>query len=176
MKRILKILDDKLEPFLINILFVSFTVIILIEVFRRYVLNSPSDWAEELARYMFVYMIYLAAAWAVKTGSHLRIDILLLKMPPGRRIYFETFADACFVICAIAIITYSLQIMKMQLEMGTLAQSRFLMDLKFNMAFAYASLPLGWGLTVIRLIQREVRMWRTYLQTGKLEQIIRMGE
>lgn len=146
------------------------------EVFRRYALNSPSDWSEELARYIFVYMIYLAAAWAVKTGSHLRIDILLLKMSTGRRIYFETFADVCFVICSLAIITYSLPIMKIQLEMGTLAQSRTLMDLKFNMAYAYASVPLGWSLVIIRLIQREVKIWKTYLQTGKLEQIIRVGE
>lgn len=39
------------------------TALILLQVFFRYVLNSPLVWAEELARLNMIWMAFLGAAW-----------------------------------------------------------------------------------------------------------------
>lgn len=167
---------DNLEEYLIVALFSAFTIIILLEVFRRYVFNASSDWGEEVARYLFVYLVYLSASAAVKRRSHLRIEILRRLMGPRLKFAVDLFSDFCFMLTAILIIYFSAGIIKMQLENNTLAQSRTLIALKFNMAYAYFALPLGWGLMFLRLIQRFLVTIKSFLNGEYGDVSVRVGE
>ena len=53
-------------------------VIVLYDVFRRYVLNDPTIWAFDLASILLVYIIFLGLALALQDGSHVEVDIFLL--------------------------------------------------------------------------------------------------
>ena len=53
-------------------------VIVLYDVFRRYVLNDPTIWAFDLASILLVYIIFLGLALALQDGSHVAVDIFLL--------------------------------------------------------------------------------------------------
>lgn len=59
------------------------TLITLAQVFSRYVLNSSLIWGEELTRFLYVWLLLIAAAGA----SHMRIGLLAdnprLKQPLG---------------------------------------------------------------------------------------------
>jgi len=56
------------------------TIIIGVEVFRRYVLGASSTWGEETAIYAFVWMTYIAAAHRVRGRKHLSVELLRNKM------------------------------------------------------------------------------------------------
>lgn len=51
-------------------------IVISLQVFFRYVLNSSLDWGEELPRLCFVFVILLAIPLGIKRGSHVGIDFL----------------------------------------------------------------------------------------------------
>lgn len=57
---------------------VVMTVIVLYDVFRRYVLNDPTIWAFDIASVLLVYIIFLGLALALQDGSHVAVDIFLL--------------------------------------------------------------------------------------------------
>jgi TRAP-type C4-dicarboxylate transport system permease small subunit len=51
-------------------------VIIVCQVFFRYVIAYSLDWPEELGRYLFIISVYLGAAYAERYDKHLAITIL----------------------------------------------------------------------------------------------------
>lgn len=51
------------------------TVIIMWQVFARYVLNASPSWSEQLALYLMVWTVLLAAAAGVREGFHIRITV-----------------------------------------------------------------------------------------------------
>lgn len=59
------------------LLLVAVTVSVCLEVFMRYVLNSPLTWVVELSEYALLYICFLGASWALRNGTHIRIDIFL---------------------------------------------------------------------------------------------------
>ncbi|NHF72323.1 TRAP transporter small permease [Paracoccus xiamenensis] len=57
-------------------------VVILVQVFCRYVLNSALPWPEEAARFLMLWMTGLAAPAVYRRGGFVAIDMLDLALPP----------------------------------------------------------------------------------------------
>lgn len=57
------------------------TVIIFTLVITRYFLSYSMPWAEELTRYLMVWMALLSSAALIQLESHLKFDILITKLP-----------------------------------------------------------------------------------------------
>jgi len=49
---------------------------ITVDVFMRYALGSPTIWITEVSTYLFLYVIYLATAYALQQGMHIRVTFL----------------------------------------------------------------------------------------------------
>ncbi len=101
---LLRILD-RLEETLIATLIGAATVVIFVAVAHRYTTdfvvsyrNLPGamaaykflagihlSWAQELCIYMFVWMAKFGAAYGVRTGIHVGVDVLVLQLPPKWR-------------------------------------------------------------------------------------------
>lgn len=64
-------------------------LVILGSVFFRYVLNSPIIWSEELAKFLLVWMVFLAASTSVRHWDNLRVTFLLEAMPPAVEKFIE---------------------------------------------------------------------------------------
>ncbi len=60
----LKKLDDHFEEALIVLLMAAMTVLIVVQIFMRYVVQESLTWSEELARYIFVWATYLGVPTA----------------------------------------------------------------------------------------------------------------
>ena len=54
----------------------AMTLVILYQVFMRYVLNDPPTWSEEIARFMMVWMTFLVAPLAYRHGMNVAIETL----------------------------------------------------------------------------------------------------
>lgn len=57
----------------------------LLVIVGRYVFDWSASWANELITYSFAGLFLLAAASALKSDAHVRVDILREKMSPTRR-------------------------------------------------------------------------------------------
>lgn len=60
-------------------------VVVGTQVALRYGLNSSLDWADEIARLAFVWSIFLAIALAIRTGSHIGVEIIVARLPAALR-------------------------------------------------------------------------------------------
>ncbi len=56
------------------------TLIVLLQVFCRYVLNAPLSWPEEAARYLMVWMTFLVAPFAYREGLLIRLETLTRRL------------------------------------------------------------------------------------------------
>ncbi|MEJ2167223.1 MAG: TRAP transporter small permease subunit, partial [Desulfobacterales bacterium] len=73
----LKKLDANGERWLLLPIYALIVITIFVEVFRRFVLSYSSIWAEEIARYAFIYVSWIGASAAIKERAHIRIDVIL---------------------------------------------------------------------------------------------------
>src|SRR3954469_6691952 len=68
-------------------LLASYFVLVLLQVFFRYVLNESLFWAEELVRGAMLWGIMLSTARVGAPRGHIRVEVLELMLPPrGRRV------------------------------------------------------------------------------------------
>src|ERR1700689_5818577 len=93
MKLALKVLDQ-LEEWLIALLIAGATLVIFVAVlyrhagkipipaFQDWLLTVDMSWAQELCIYMFVWMAKFGAAYGVRTGIHVGVDVLGHRLNP----------------------------------------------------------------------------------------------
>ncbi|GAB5456973.1 MAG: TRAP transporter small permease [Henriciella sp.] len=53
----------------------AMTLIILWQVFARYILNSSPSWSEQLSLYILVWTVMLSSAAGIREGFHIRISV-----------------------------------------------------------------------------------------------------
>ena len=63
------------EKIVLTFCTIVLVIAIFIQVVCRYILLISTPWAEELARYLFVWMAYLGGGYALHTGGQIEIDI-----------------------------------------------------------------------------------------------------
>ncbi|MES0867794.1 TRAP transporter small permease [Pseudovibrio sp. SCP19] len=56
---------------------VIMTSIVLLQVFFRYILNSPISWTDEASRFLMIYMTYLALPVIYLTGKNIAMTFVL---------------------------------------------------------------------------------------------------
>ena len=70
----MKFLNEHLEACFIVPLMFLMSIIIFVQVVMRYVFHSSLTWSEEMARYLFVWLVYFSVAYTAKKEAHIRID------------------------------------------------------------------------------------------------------
>lgn len=80
-----KSLTDRLEERLISGILGIMTLLTFANVVVRYGFNTNILWALELTVFLFGWLVLLGAAYAVKTGSHLGVDIIVNLLPRTQR-------------------------------------------------------------------------------------------
>ena len=94
------------------ILAVSVFVMVIIMVYQvilRYVFSNPNAWSEELARYLFILNVMLAAAIAVRRNSHMQIDILINLFSERVKHIFTIIGVALMILTSIEVILKSVE-------------------------------------------------------------------
>lgn len=64
-----------------TVAFIVMVVCLLMEVAARDILKVPAVWTEELAGFLFLWVIFLGAARAAHLGQHIRVEFLLDRVP-----------------------------------------------------------------------------------------------
>ena len=63
----------------------SMALLVAVQVFCRYILNSSLFWSEELARYMLVWLSFLGATVAYYRHLHPGVDALTARISPAKQ-------------------------------------------------------------------------------------------
>jgi TRAP-type mannitol/chloroaromatic compound transport system permease small subunit len=103
--RVTKIID-KISDFtgvFIALWTITAVVAYAYEVLMRYVFNMPTIWVHEASFLLFGMQYLMTGAYALLHGSHVRVDILYVKLPPRGRAGMDIFTSVFFFIFAIAL-------------------------------------------------------------------------
>src|SRR5690606_38063623 len=83
MQAIVRIIDqiNKVIMLLIGLFAILMSIVIIFQVFSRYVLDYSLTWSEELARYLMVWSIFLGAALALRKKSLIAVEVISENLP-----------------------------------------------------------------------------------------------
>ncbi len=84
------ILPRMLEIFMVVILTIM-VVLVFGNVVARYVFDAAITWAEEVARFLFVWLTFVGSTFAVYKGLHLGIDMVVTRLAHRPRVVAEIF-------------------------------------------------------------------------------------
>ncbi|MGO4886650.1 TRAP transporter small permease [Anaerobacillus sp. MEB173] len=138
---------DRFEEIVSSILLSATVILITLQVFNRYVLSNSLTWSEELARYLFIWSIYLGVSYAVKEGRHLEISFLKTFFPFIIQKVITVIASLLTLLFCIYCVYYGIQLSSFIMGTGQTSPA-----LKLPMYIVYAAVPVGMGLMGIRTI------------------------
>ncbi|MCX7779448.1 MAG: TRAP transporter small permease [Negativicutes bacterium] len=75
-------LVEKLFSAVMAVFLALMGIFIFGNVFLRYFFNSGITWAEEMSRFLFVWIVFMGAIGALKDNNHLGFTSLVQKLPP----------------------------------------------------------------------------------------------
>lgn len=150
--KILKMLDQHLERWLCLMFYVMVVMVLSLEVIQRFVLQFSTIWGEEIARYSFIYLAWIGAAFAVKDRAHLRIDVIVNGLPNRAKAAFYVIADLFALGLACFAFYLSLHPIQTSLKFGSVTAG-----LRVPFWIFLFAIPVGFGLIVIRLLQSLVK-------------------
>lgn len=148
MQNFLRQIDKNGERWLLLALYIYIVTIIFVEVVRRFVLQYSSIWGEETARYAFIYLVWIAAASAVRDRAHIRIDVLLTFLPPKVRTAFFLLGDLLMAAFAILVFYYSVGAFWKAIEFSSVTEG-----LRVTRSWVLFAVPFGFALLLFRVCQ-----------------------
>ena len=156
MNKVVSILDSLLSKFCI-FLTVILVACIVWQVFSRYVLSTPSTVTDEMARFLFIWVGLMGAAYTLGQKKHLAMDFLLMSLEGRSKASLQFIIDlACVFFAGVVMLYGGGTLMEKTLSVGQLSPA-----LGVQMGLIYLALPLS-GFFMLAYLLRD--LWAS-LQT-----------
>lgn len=89
---------------------ISLTIIMFLivgaNVFSRFVLNNSLGWADELSRFIFIWISFLGAVMAYGSDDHVGLNFVIAKIPSAKIQNLINIITDILIMLVLAIITY----------------------------------------------------------------------
>lgn len=137
-------LDTGMSAVLIGLMSVM-AVNVLWQVFSRYILDAPSSFTEELARYLMIWLGLLGAAYVSGQGGHVAIDVVRRRFSEkGRRRMARIASWAVLLFCLFAMVLGGGRLVYI-----TLVLEQYSPALGLPLALVYAVVPISGLITAL---------------------------
>ncbi|WP_276258873.1 TRAP transporter small permease [Haloglomus litoreum] len=161
---------DNFEGYLAALLLFVYLFIILYDVGTRN-FGRPPVWGQEVVLGLFIWLAWLSTAYAVRTNSHLRFTLVFERLSQ-RGVYAVYVLEwVLWVAFAGVIFWYSLDITANVMETGTTV-----VGLPIPVWLFRASIPVGFGLILLRVAQRAVITTRAFRAGEEIGTDVGLGE
>ncbi len=158
MKSTPKSMIPSVEMVIASVSLVMMAGITAVQVFNRYVLQSSLDWSEELARYLFIWAVYVGCSYATQMDRHLEVTII-------RTIFKGKFARPVTILASFITVIFCLfsTILGIKFVIFLAGTGQKTPALEISAYWVYLCMPVGLGFMGIRTMER---LW--LLITGKI--------
>jgi TRAP-type C4-dicarboxylate transport system permease small subunit len=149
MKKLISVMDKSLSMFCVSLS--SFLVVCVVwQVFSRYVLNAPSTMTDEMARFLFIWVGLMGAAYTLGKKRHLAIDLLSMKLEdnPAKQASLHLVINIISLFFAAIIMIYG----GGSLMLKTLSTGQVSPALGVEMGHVYAAIPLSGLFMLVYLV------------------------
>lgn len=153
-KKFSNILAD-FEVHISAVLFMSLTIMLMVQVISRYVFKHAFTWTEELANIVYVFIVYLGISSAVKHRKHLSIDFFVSRMPFKVKKVLLIVSNIIFIVFCGYMMIPLMAIVKDYEGLGG-AKSPLLLIPK---VISFGIIPVAFIFTIGRLIQDTIKLY-----------------
>jgi TRAP-type C4-dicarboxylate transport system permease small subunit len=129
-ENIFRWLSESLDKIAALIVLPGISIIVIVDVFRRYVMNDPWIWSLEFNEWMLLLIFAFAIPECTRQNGHIRMELLVGNLPRKLQDAFDVI-----YICSAMWLFYLL---------GSHAWEEFLFDYELNRITEYVRLPI-WG-------------------------------
>jgi TRAP-type C4-dicarboxylate transport system permease small subunit len=120
-------------------------------IIGRYVFSVSIPWAEEAMLFLMIGCVFLGAGPVGYLGRHIRMDVVVLALPPRMRKAFEILSDVVTIATCIMLAIFAWPVVSMLAELDERSETA-----NIPLAIPQAAVPLGLALiaflTAVRLI------------------------
>jgi TRAP-type C4-dicarboxylate transport system permease small subunit len=131
------------------------SVVIIAQVFFRYVVGSSISWSEELARYLMIWMALAGASVALRQGAHVGVTLLVERMGSKIRPWVLLLGKAVIAVFLFVVIREGI-------TLGAFFASQKSPAMEVSMLWAYSGFFVAGIFMIVHLF---------HLVLGDLEQI-----
>ena len=156
-KRIWQTLFDGLDKILKALVIIGNGLMLLLvfgQVITRYVFNYTPHFGEELARYLFVWVVFLSLPLVAKTGGHMAIETLTSRVHGATLKFLNILADI-FTIAFLLIMV----VCGVEMVMRTSYQTSPAMMIP--MSWVYSVIPFGCAVMLLYVVQNLIKVLKT---------------
>lgn len=148
-------LYDSVLSFLLAAMMGSMVLIMFAQVVLRYLFNSPFTWAEEVATYVFVWIVLLGGGPVFVRGTHIAVDYYAHFVPRKYHRGLSVIVALPMFAFLVFLMIYGWQFVA--INVGVPAYTTY----AFELSHAYFALPLGAALMMVGLARSLVEEPRT---------------
>lgn len=142
-----KRLLPQISEMIVIICFVAIVLATFLGVVSRYILESSIPWADEIARYGFVWLVYIGMVVSLVRGQHVCVEILLLRYRGTLRIWMLNLIDLAVMALFGALLYGGVILMEM-------TDTQITPGLGISKSWVYAAVPIGAALMLIEYVSR----------------------
>jgi len=141
---------NKLEEYILIGSLVFLVFLLFTQVVLRYVFNSSLSWAEELARYIFVWQVWLGISIGEKDHKHIRLDLLTQFFREKRGVnYIIEIMDSIILLAFLIFLSIEgTRMVLLLIHAHSLSAS-----MRLPMYIVYLALPVSAIITFFRLLR-----------------------
>lgn len=132
----------KVSEFVSTIMLAGMLICLFLQVFFRYVLNSPLIWTEELARYLYIWVTFITAGYCVHEHLHVEMTIFSDLIKGKTRKAYQILLNLISAGFYAYIIPSGIKFFVMQTKIE-------MITMPFKMSFVWLAVPLGCALFVL---------------------------
>jgi C4-dicarboxylate transporter DctQ subunit len=147
--RALRLLNRS-EEFIAVGMLAALGVLLAAQVLLRFAFGLGYAWMEEIARMLFIWVIFLGAVVAMRENLHIRVEAGLHLFPKALRPAIGWLGDIVLFAFCIAVAWHGSELVASTLEMDFRLTST-----RLSMFWPYLIIPLSFGLQALRLA-----LWR----------------
>lgn len=157
MKAKLRYLWDNFEGFVVTALFAIILLTVFVQVLSRILLNNPLMFTEELARYVYVWMVFFGFSRVTQKGTNVRLVFISEKITGWKQDLFQVLIGLFSIGAFLYIGYWSIPFIRFQ-------RINIAPAMEISMAIIYLFLPISMVLCFIRSIERMLNDVKTLKQ------------
>ncbi len=123
----------------------AMAALVIYQVAARYGLGRPPSWTEELARYLQVWLVLLAAPVCLERGLHLAVDYVTPRLPATPRRIVRTGVLLLILVFSTLLLVYGVRLLRVAAVQVSPA-------LGISMVWPYLALPVSGALLALESI------------------------
>lgn len=105
MNKLRSIINQIVEKFSVALIAVM-VLLVLWQVFARYILNNPSTFSETLTKYLFVWLVLVTSTYAFGKQEHMHIEVLKNQLKGRSRQIINIVIECITLVFAAAIMVF----------------------------------------------------------------------